>query len=79
MKKSKQVRILRTGQESAILQIERFFDDENSIGEMQYSYDDGKKTEKYVFFLSLDELYSITREALKASSEKIEIKKPGSY
>lgn len=79
MNPTKIVKFKRTGQDSAILEIERFFDHPENGGEMEYSFDDQKKTEKYVFFLSLEELYSITREALRASSEKIEIKKPGSY
>ena len=79
MNPTKIVKFKRTSQDSAILEIERFFDHPENGGEMEYSFDDQKKTEKYVFFLTLEELYSITREALRASSEKVEIKKPGTY
>lgn len=79
MNPTKIVKFKRIGQDSAIIEIERFFDHPENGGEMEYSFDDQKKTEKYVFFLTLEELYSITREAIRASSEKVEIKKPGTY
>lgn len=79
MNPTKIVKFKRLSQDTAILEVERYFEHPENGGEMEYSYDQEKKTEKYVFFLTLNELYSITREALSAASEKIEIKKPGNY
>lgn len=79
MNPTKIVKFKRLNQDLATLEVERYFENPENGGEMEYSYDQDKKSEKYVFFLSIDELYSITREAIRASSEVIQVKKPGSY
>jgi len=44
---------------------------------MEYSYCTEKKTETYRFLLPLEELYQLTQDALRASSEIIKIQRPG--
>lgn len=79
MNPTKIVRVKRTGPETAILEIERYLKEPGVDSNMEYVWDDGSDSEKYVFFLNIQELYSLTKEILGAASEKIEIKKPGTY
>lgn len=79
MNPNKILRIERTGQETGILTVERYLNEPDSDKSMSFEYSEDKSIEKYVFFLTIDELYSLARSALNAASEKIEIRKPGSY
>lgn len=38
-----------------------------------------RNVERFVFFLTREEIYSLARNALSAASEVVEIKKPGTY
>lgn len=76
-KPAKIIKVVRTGPDHAQLIIERNLSDPSYAEHSEYSYEPEKSTEKYVFFLSMEELYQITKEALRASSETIKIQKPG--
>ena len=76
MQSKKRFSITRTGPDSAEIVIERNFKDLEAWNEMQYSYSEADSTEKYRFLIPLAELYQITQDALRASSEIIKIQRP---
>lgn len=73
----KRFKVIRTGQNTADLVIERSLNSSDEFNLMEYSYCTEKKTETYRFLLPLDELYQLTQDALRASSEIIKIQRPG--
>ncbi len=75
--KGKRFKITRTGPGTADLVIERSHNSSDEFNLMEYSYCTEKKTETYRFLLPLEELYQLTQDALRASSEIIKIQRPG--
>ena len=74
-KRAKSLKIQRLNHDSAELIFERDINHENYTTEVEYSYLGNKET--FRISLTLEELYLLTRDILRAASEKVQINRPG--
>ncbi len=74
-KRAKSLKIQRLSHDLAELIFERDINHANYTTEVEYSYSGNKET--FRISLTLEELYLLTRDILRAASEKVQINRPG--